>query len=109
MRAGARSGAGYELLAGASRDELEIVDPARNLVSGSVPAGKRPHGIAISSDGRTVYLANGGSNELTVIDLVDRKVTGTISLGDAGYSPGEIVIQPRLTAPLSQSRVLPIP
>lgn len=85
----------YELVAGASRDELEIVDPARNLVSGSVPAGKRPYGIAIGSDGRTVYLANGGSNELSVIDLVDRKVTGTISLGDAGYSPGEIVVQPR--------------
>lgn len=89
----------YGLMASESRDELEIVDLARDLVSGSVPAGRRPYGIAIGPDERTVYLANGGWNELSVIDLADRKVTGTISLASLVTPPGEIVVQPRLTAP----------
>lgn len=90
----------YGLVASESRGELEIVDLVQDAASGSVAAGKRPYGIAIAPDERTVYLANGGSNQLSVIDLADRKVTGTISLGDAGYSPGEIVVQPRMTTPL---------
>lgn len=96
----------YRLLVSESRSELEIIDLARGVVNGTVPVGKRPHGIAIAVDERTVYVTNGGSNEVSVIDLSDLKVTGTISLGDAGYSPGEIVVQPRLTAPLSQSDTL---
>jgi YVTN family beta-propeller protein len=94
----------YGLVASESPDELEIFDLARNVVSGTVPVGKRPYGIAIGPDEQTVYLANGGSNELSVIDLADRKVTRTISLGDAGYSPREIVVQPRFTAPVSHSQ-----
>jgi DNA-binding beta-propeller fold protein YncE len=43
---------------------LEILDPSSNTRSASVTVGKLPHWIAISSDGRTVYVTNEGSNDV---------------------------------------------
>ena len=54
---------------------LLIIDPKTNAVIGSVEAGPRPWGVAISSDGNTLYTANGPSNDVSVIDAETRSVT----------------------------------
>jgi YVTN family beta-propeller protein len=53
--------------------------------------GKLPHWIAISSDGRTVYVTDEGSNDVSVVDLASQKVTATIPVGNA---PRKIAVQP---------------
>jgi YVTN family beta-propeller protein len=50
-------------------------------VVGSVEAGPRPWGIAVSPDGRTLYTANGPSNDVSVIDVEQRQVTRKIPVG----------------------------
>ena len=60
--------------------------------SGSSGRAKR---LALRAEGEMVDVTNAATNEVPVVDLVDRTVTATMSLGDAGYSPGEIVGQPR--------------
>jgi YVTN family beta-propeller protein len=56
-----------------------------------VKVGKMPHWIALTPDGRTAYVTNEGSNDVSVVDLGTNKVTATIPVGNA---PRKIVMQP---------------
>ena len=54
----------------------------------TLPTGVGPHEVRVSPDGRYAYVANSGGgpqgvkgNSITVIDLRDRKVKATLSLG----------------------------
>ena len=46
-----------------------------------MPAGKDPMGVAVDPDTRTVYVANGGDNTVSVIDASTRTVTATVPVG----------------------------
>jgi len=46
-----------------------------------VVVGKRPWGIALSQDGRRLYVANGLSDNLTVVDTGTRAVLNTVPVG----------------------------
>jgi YVTN family beta-propeller protein len=58
-----------------------ILDTTKNEVVGSIEAGPRPWGIALSADGKTLYTANGPSNDISVIDIEGRQVTKKIPVG----------------------------
>jgi YVTN family beta-propeller protein len=58
-----------------------ILDTATNSVVASVEAGPRPWGVALSPDGKSVYTANGPSNDVSVIDAETRRVTAKIPVG----------------------------
>jgi len=58
-----------------------FIDMAANKVVGSVEAGPRLWGIAISPDGATLYTANGPSNDVSVIDTATQMVTKKIPVG----------------------------
>jgi YVTN family beta-propeller protein len=66
-----------------------LFDPATNKPVGSVTLGKQPHWMTVSGDGKTAYVTNEGSNELSVVDLKTRKVE-TIAVGNA---PRKVVVQ----------------
>jgi len=42
----------------------------------------KPTGIAISPDGRWAYVANGRANQVSVLDMQDRKVVASIPVGE---------------------------
>ncbi|MCY1144579.1 YncE family protein [Actinoplanes sp. Pm04-4] len=48
---------------------------ARPKVIATIPVGAEPEGVAVSPDGRTVYVANQNSRILSVVDTASRKVT----------------------------------
>jgi len=56
-----------------------------------IPVGKKPRGTAISADGRLAYVSDQPNNRLVMVDLVARKVSGTIALGE---SPEGVGISP---------------
>jgi YVTN family beta-propeller protein len=58
-----------------------ILDTATNQVTGSVEAGQRPWGIALSPDDKTLYTANGPSNDVSIIDVATKQVTKKIAVG----------------------------
>jgi YVTN family beta-propeller protein len=70
--------------------EVLLFDPAENKPARTIPVGKQPHWLAVSDDGKTAYVTNEGSNDVSVIDIAtgDRK---TIAVGEA---PRKIVVQP---------------
>jgi YVTN family beta-propeller protein len=47
-------------------------------ISGYVPVGRRPWGIAVTADGKKLYVANGVSDSVSVIDTATQKVVATI-------------------------------
>ena len=52
-----------------------------HYVAARIPVGRSPKGLALSPDGRQLYVTNRGDDTLSVIDTAARRVTGTISLG----------------------------
>jgi YVTN family beta-propeller protein len=62
-----------------------IVDTASESVVGSIDVGPRPWGLALSPDGKTLYSANGPSNDVSVIDVATRAVTKKIPVGDSPW------------------------
>jgi YVTN family beta-propeller protein len=50
-------------------------------VLATVPAGRKPDAIVYDAAARRVYVANGESGDITVIDATDNHVAGTIAVG----------------------------
>ena len=71
-------------LASADRDadRVSLFDLATLAPMGGVPVGSRPFGLAFAPDGR-LFVANVGSNDVTVID--EGVVTATVPVGERPY------------------------
>jgi YVTN family beta-propeller protein len=51
-----------------------------------VLVGKRPWGLAVSRDGKRLYVANGLSDDLTIGDTDKRKGVKTLKMGRVPHS-----------------------
>ena len=59
-----------------------------NYVVARIPVGSAPKGLALSPDGKRLYVANRTDDSISVIDTAARKVTATLSLeGPAALTP----------------------
>ena len=59
-----------------------------NYVITRIPVGSAPKGLALSSDGKRLYVANRTDDTISVIDTASRKVSTTLSLeGPANTTP----------------------
>ena len=70
--------------------ELFLFDPKNNKPVRSIKVGLQPHWLAVSSDGKTAYVTNEGSNTLSVVDIV----SGKSSIIAVGNQPRKVVVQP---------------
>ena len=70
--------------------ELMLFDPATRKGVRSIAVGKQPHWMAPADGGKTFYVSNEGSNDVTVVDLA-KGTTKTIAVGNA---PRKVVVQP---------------
>lgn len=52
-----------------------------NYVTARIPVGHGPKGLALSPDGRQLYVANRTGDDISIIDTSQRRVTGKIALG----------------------------
>ena len=64
-----------------SRGKVDLISAAKFAPAGSISAGVRPSGIAISPDGTQALLTDSASNSITVLDLIHNQVAGTIAAG----------------------------
>ena len=88
-------------------DALIIVDTAANVVisqvnttapsdrfreAKSVPKGSNPNSVTLSSDEKTAFVTNGGTNDVAVISLIGKpKVRGLIP---TGWQPNSVSVSP---------------
>jgi len=66
------------------RPGIKVVDLATNAVVDSIATGDLPERLVLA--GGRVFVANSGSNTLTVIDPATNRVTSTLPVGDAPNS-----------------------
>jgi len=59
-----------------------VIDVATNKVVSEIPVGKRPWNMALTPDGKKLYVANGRSNSVSVIDTQGLKVIKEIPVGE---------------------------
>ncbi len=73
---------------------VSVIDPAGNTVVATVPVGSGPIGVAVSPNGRRVYVANlcgtGTYNStnigaVSVIDAASNTVVATVTVGNGPY------------------------
>ena len=67
---------------------VSVIDTATNTVLGTIAVGPDPVGVAVNSNGNLVYVANNGSNTVSVIDTTQGllgAVTATITVGTSPY------------------------
>jgi YVTN family beta-propeller protein len=57
-------------------------------VSSSIPVGQAPRGIAVSRDGRRLYVTNAWSDTVSVVDTARRQVVQTLP---TGFEPAGVV------------------
>lgn len=70
--------------------ELLLFDPTTNTPVRRIGVGKQPHWLTVLGDGKTAYVTNEGSNDVSVVNLASGK-TATIAVGNA---PRKVVVQP---------------
>jgi YVTN family beta-propeller protein len=71
---------------------VSVIDTATNTTIGQpIPVGNTPHGITISPDGRRAYVADEGTNLVSVIDTATGQSIGMIEVAP---KPESIVIAP---------------
>ncbi|HTS39903.1 MAG TPA: plastocyanin/azurin family copper-binding protein [Xanthobacteraceae bacterium] len=68
---------------------LQMFDPKKNVALGTIAVGRQPHWMTVSGDGKTAFVTNEGSNDLSIVDLASKKVE-TIAVGNA---PRKVVVQ----------------
>ena len=61
------------------------------VVTATIPVGSSPQGIAVDPTGTHVYVANNGSDTVSVIDTATNTVTATI---DVGAAPVGVAVDP---------------
>jgi YVTN family beta-propeller protein len=69
--------------------ELMLFDPKTSKPVRTIPVGKLPHWLALSGDGRTAYVTNEGSNDLSVVELASGRTTSVA----VGTAPRKVVVQ----------------
>ena len=78
---------------------VSVIDTATNSVIASIVVDNTPIGMAVSPDGKYVYVTNSGfsnttnvpGNSVSVIDAVTNQVTATL---DAGNNPYGVAVSP---------------
>ena len=76
--------------AGSPSDEARVLDSDFAIVA-TIPVGANPQAVATSADGTLAYVANLGSNTLTIIDTELDVVVATVS---AGPNPRDVEATP---------------
>ena len=70
---------------------VSVIDTGYGAVLGTLPVSAGPHGMAITRNGRTVYVSGDASSSVDVIDTATDKVVKTIPVGK---TPNGIALTP---------------
>lgn len=72
---------------------LMVFDKKAPQVTGVIPVGRGPSGMALDQRSRRLYAANSGDNEILVVDILANQVTNKIRL-TSGDRPLELALTP---------------
>jgi YVTN family beta-propeller protein len=71
-----------------SENRLEVFSLTDGVFEAPIPTGVRPSGFDFSPDGRTLYVANAGSSDIRVLDVLSRTEVRRINIPLIGFCQG---------------------
>ena len=72
--------------------QFNVTAPPALVGTGTLPKGANPNALALSPDERTLYVSNGGTNDIAVVE-VDSSGTGhVIGLIPTGWYPNSVTV-----------------
>lgn len=89
------SPSGDKVYVGTANNAVAVISTATNTVDASIPVGTGPRGIALTSDGASVYVAKWDSNDVSIISTATNTVSATVGVGSNPYSMGKFIQQQR--------------
>src|SRR5205807_91904 len=72
-------------------NDVTVIDTAMNTVVTTLPAGSGPLGMAVTTDGSRMYVANFNDFTVSVIDTASNTVVGTVPVG---LQPSGVAVTP---------------
>lgn len=67
---------------------LDLSEPRQPELAATLAVGDDVQGLGLTADGRKLYAANSGSNDVSVIDTAARRVVATVTVGDGPWGVG---------------------
>ncbi len=69
-------------------NQVAIIDTASRKITKTAPAAKRPDMIAVSPDGKNLYITSRDDNKLLVPSAADLSVKTEVATGDETHGMG---------------------
>lgn len=85
-------------IANAGMNRIEVFDMQAKLFLTPVSVGQLPRSMALGMDGNTLYVANSGSEYLSIVDLNKMAVSGAVELPPQPFNSTFSVITPQFVA-----------
>ena len=88
-------------------NRVAVIDASTRRVSKHIPVGDDPSHLELSHDGTRLYVANGGSNDVTIVDTATDQVVTTASTGKRPLLPC-VAPDGKSVAVVDRRRVAPV-
>ncbi len=79
----------YVLVAQRGADTIGFINPERNVLEDALWVGDEPTGLALSADGKTLYVSLATERAVAVVDLASRTLRNRIKVG---FDPRALVL-----------------
>jgi YVTN family beta-propeller protein len=71
----------YVVNEGGANGSLTVINAEKNAVAATIQLRRAPISIEVDAGGKLAYVANSGSNAISIVDLVARREIGVIGVG----------------------------
>jgi YVTN family beta-propeller protein len=88
-------GAGHAFASNETRNEIVVVNVRSGALESTIPVGSEPAGVALTPDGATLYVADRGGDQVSVVDVATRRETRRINIPphpDSGFDTPESIV-----------------
>jgi uncharacterized protein (TIGR03437 family) len=79
-------------------NRLEVFDMQKRVFLSPIPVSQLPRSMAFGNDGNTLYVASGGGELISIVDLTQGKVTGRVLFPPLPFNASFALITPALLA-----------
>jgi len=79
-------------------NRIEVFDTQKQQFLSPIPVGQMPHQMAMGTDGNTLYVGNTGGESISIVDLTQEQVTGSVVFPPVPRSGTSNGIYPRSLA-----------
>jgi hypothetical protein len=81
-------------IANAGYNRIEVFNTQQMAFQAPIPVGQLPHQMAMGLDGSTLYVSNAGGESISIVDLDQQQITGTIQFPPVPLAGNAAVISP---------------